>query len=74
MTLWWAKDASLVRQRLDAIGLALYTGTGRAVRIYAPARTKVNIGEIVRINCSVRELNGRPALWTDTFQVIQPEE
>lgn len=74
VTLWWAKDASLVRQRLDTIALALYTGTRRAVRVYVPARTTVNIGEIVKVHCSVRDLNGRAALWTETLEVIEPEE
>ncbi len=73
-TLWWAKGSSVIRQRLEAIALALYTGTRRAVRIYVPVRTKVRVGEVVRVACSVRDLNGRLVLWADTVEVLAPDE
>lgn len=74
VTLWWAKGDSVIRQRLEALALALYTGTKRAVRIYVPMRAKVSVGEVIRVTCSVRELSGRPALWTDTVEVLTPDE
>ncbi len=73
VTLWWAKSASVIRQRLEASALALYTGTKRAVRVYAPLRFTVSVGEVVKITCRVRDLNGRDALWAETLTVIDPD-
>jgi hypothetical protein len=72
VTLWWARGDSVIRQRLDALALTLYTGTQHAVRVYVPRRTRINVGEVVKITCTVRELNGRSALWAGAVQVVEP--
>jgi hypothetical protein len=69
---WWAKGHSVIRHRLDALALAVYTGTQRAVRVYVPAGTKVKVGDVVRMSCTVRELTGRSALWASAVQVVEP--
>ncbi len=72
VTLWWAKGDSVIRQRLEALALALYTGTQRALRVYVPRRTKVTVGEVVKMTCTVRDVNGRSALWASAVQVVEP--
>jgi hypothetical protein len=72
VTLWWAKGDSVIRQRLEALALALFTGTKRALRVYVPRRTKVKVGEVVRLTCTVRDVNGRSVLWASVVHVVEP--
>jgi hypothetical protein len=72
-TVYWTKGASAIRHRLEAVALALYTGTKRTIRVYASSTCKVRVGEVVRILCRVRLLNGGEGLWAETLEVTTPE-
>lgn len=72
-TVYWGRGSSVIRKRLEALSLALYTGTKRTIRVYASRACKVRVGEVVRILCRVRQLNGRDALWAETLEVTMPE-
>ncbi len=72
VTVWWRKDDSAIRQRLDAVALALYTGAKRAIRVYAQASLRIPVGEVLRVTCSIRELSGRDVLWAESVEVVVP--
>lgn len=69
---WWARGNSTLRERVEALALGLYRGTQRAVRLYVPRRLTVRVGDVVKVSCTVRELNGRSCLWATDVQVVEP--
>ncbi len=70
---WWARNQSRMRQRVEAAAVAIYAGTD-VVRVYAAreAAGGITAGMVVQVSCIQRMLNDRPALWAEDLVSVEP--